>query len=340
MRKLALAAALATTVLATPAMARDNSWYVGVDAGVLLVEDQDLTFSSIPPGGSVVPSIDYHKGYDFDANIGYDFGGFRLEAEAAYKRAKIDFDKTGGGFGGAASALSFMLNGLLDFGPDDGLQGFVGGGVGVSRGKLASDIVNDSDTGFAWQAIAGVRYPVTNNVDVSLKYRFFNQDDIKVIPAYQSIYGEAGSTGDTKLRTHSLLLGLTYNFGGETAPPPPVAECNPGPYIVFFEWDKSDITPDAATILDNAVSAYSSCGSAQVMLAGHADRSGAASYNVGLSQRRADSTKAYLASKGIPDGVITTQAFGESKPRVDTADGVREVQNRRVEISYGPGAGM
>ena len=79
---------------------------------------------------------------------------------------------------------------------------------------------------------------------------------------------------------------------------------------------------------------------AQVMLAGHADRSGAASYNVGLSQRRADAAKAYLASKGIPDGVMTTQAFGESKPRVDTADGVREVQNRRVEISYGPGSGQ
>ncbi|WP_303761301.1 OmpA family protein, partial [Sphingobium yanoikuyae] len=116
--------------------------------------------------------------------------------------------------------------------------------------------------------------------------------------------------------------------------------CSPGPYIVFFEWDKSDITPDAATILDNAVSAYSACGNAQVMLAGHADRSGAASYNVGLSQRRADAAKAYLASKGIPDGVMTTQAFGESKPRVDTADGVREVQNRRVEISYGPGSGQ
>ena len=144
-----------------------------------------------------------------------------VEAEAAYKRAKIDLDKTG--FGGAASALSFMLIGLLDFGPDDGLQGFVGGGVGVSRGKLASDLVNDSDTGFAWQAIAGVRYPVTNNVDVSLKYRFFNQDDIKLIPAYQSIYGEAGSTAETKLRTHSILLGLTYNFGApeEAAPPPP-----------------------------------------------------------------------------------------------------------------------
>ena len=50
--------------------------------------------------------------------------------------------------------------------------------------------------------------------------------------------------------------------------------------------------------------------------------------------------RAYLEGKGIPTGVISTQAFGESAPRVETADGVRELQNRRVEITYGPGSGM
>jgi outer membrane protein OmpA-like peptidoglycan-associated protein len=109
---------------------------------------------------------------------------------------------------------------------------------------------------------------------------------------------------------------------------------------VFFEWDKSDITPDAATILDNAVSAYQTCGNAQVMLAGHADKSGPEDYNVGLSERRNASVRAYLSSRGIADGNISTQAFGESAPRVETADGVRELQNRRVEITYGPGSGM
>ncbi|EQB15003.1 hypothetical protein L288_00595, partial [Sphingobium quisquiliarum P25] len=223
MRKLALAAALATSALATPALARDDSWYIGIDSGVVLVEDQDITFTpgfddtgALVPGG-VTGTADYHKGWDGDAVIGYDFGGFRLEAEAAYKRAKVDLDKTG--IGGSASALSFMLNGLLDFGADDGLQGFVGGGVGVSRAKLANDVVNDSDTGFAWQAIAGVRYPLTNNLDVSLKYRFFNQDDINLIPAYTTFAGPAGADVETKLRTHSLLLGLAYNFGEPAAPP-------------------------------------------------------------------------------------------------------------------------
>ncbi|RSV23411.1 OmpA family protein, partial [Sphingomonas koreensis] len=128
--------------------------------------------------------------------------------------------------------------------------------------------------------------------------------------------------------------------GCKPPPPPPPPVCSPGPYIVFFEWDKSDITPEAAGILDNAISQYQTCGNAQVMLAGHADRSGSASYNVGLSQRRADSVKAYLTGRGIADGTISTEAFGESRPRVETADGVRELQNRRVEITYGPGSGM
>ena len=125
-------------------------------------------------------------------------------------------------------------------------------------------------------------------------------------------------------------------------PPPPMVQpvCNKGPYIVFFDWDKSDITPEAATILDNAVGAYGNCASVPIMLAGHTDRSGSTQYNAGLAERRNGSVRGYLNSHGVPDGNITAQGFGESQPRVPTADGVRELQNRRVEITYGPGSGM
>jgi outer membrane protein OmpA-like peptidoglycan-associated protein len=108
---------------------------------------------------------------------------------------------------------------------------------------------------------------------------------------------------------------------------------------VFFDWDKSDITPQAAAILDNAAAAYSQTGQARVVLAGHADRSGAADYNVGLSQRRADNVAGYLEGRGVPRTAMSTEAFGESRPLVETADGVREPQNRRVEITFGPGSG-
>ena len=109
---------------------------------------------------------------------------------------------------------------------------------------------------------------------------------------------------------------------------------------MFFNWDESDITPEAANVLDTAISAYADCGTASIMLAGHADRSGPQQYNVGLSERRNDSVRGYLADRGVPDDRIASEAFGESSPAVPTADGVRELQNRRVEITYGPGSGM
>jgi outer membrane protein OmpA-like peptidoglycan-associated protein len=100
------------------------------------------------------------------------------------------------------------------------------------------------------------------------------------------------------------------------------------------------ITAEAATILDSAVTAYANCGTANVMLAGHTDRAGSVSYNMALAARRNDSVREYLEGRGVPGGRITGEAFGESQPRVPTADGVREAQNRRVEITYGPGSGM
>jgi OmpA-OmpF porin, OOP family len=377
MRKLAITLALATTAITTPALARDDSWYIGVEGGASIIEDANVAIRGATPAATGIGKINSDTGYDFDGIIGYDFGGFRLEAEVGYKAADLNsyssstttaarnvangplanvVPRTFPNAGGETTALSFMLNGVLDFGDDDGVQGFVGGGIGVARVKHDAALtefgsfLNDSDTGLAWQAIAGVRAPISGNWDVGLKYRFFNAPNVDLV----DIGGRANST---RYRSHSLLGSLIYNFGGEAPPPPvvapppppppetpppppPVAQCTPGPYIVFFEWDKSDITADAASILDNAVSAYGNCGNAQVMLAGHADKSGTPKYNVGLSERRNVSVRSYLSGRGIPDGVVTNQAFGEGAPRVETADGVRELQNRRVEITYGPGSGQ
>ena len=336
---------MASTAFASPALAKDDTWYVELNAGGMIVEDIDNL-----SGSNEVGTLDTKIGYDVGGIVGYDFGPFRLEAEASFRRAEekgyvdnnvsLDNSQVGGG----AEALSFMINGLVDFGPDDGLQGFVGGGAGVGRVKVgvltafpSIDIV-DSDTGFAWQALAGVRAPINDNVDIGLKYRFYNQFGNDLV----AFDGRDARVG---FRSHSLMATLAYNFGEPAAPPPPPPPppppvCETGPYIVFFNWDKSDITPEAATILDNAVSAYADCGTAAIMLAGYTDRSGSATYNMGLAERRNASVRGYLTSRGVPDGRITSEAFGEANPRVPTADGVRELQNRRVEITYGPGSGM
>jgi opacity protein-like surface antigen len=400
MRKLAIALALSSTVLATPALARDGAWYVGGDFGAMIVEDVEFDVGTTED--AIV--VDHEYGFDGSGFVGYDLGAFRLEAEVAYKKARIDELETTIGLpgavgqgrtiaqtfvdagGGNTTALSFMVNGLLDFGDDDGISGFLGGGVGIARVNFNNQrqfanqgaFIDDSDTRFAWQLLAGVRQAISDNIDVTVRYRFFNVSDLEMV-------GFPNGAGfQTRLRTHSLLGGLTFNFGGAprigdqtcwdgsviradlvcpprpmepvrevpVPTPAPVVNCpngttlpagsvcpTVGPFIVFFDWDRSDITPQAAGILDNAAEQYRTTGNAQVVLAGHADRSGSDQYNVGLSQRRAEAVRQYLAGRGVGESAIRTEAFGESRPLVETADGVREPQNRRVEITFGPGSG-
>nr|WP_310523994.1 OmpA family protein [Polymorphobacter sp.] len=375
MRKFAVALALATTALAGPALARDKAWYVGVEGGPNLMQNQlfDITRPGLVNGNPVVVEdglrVRHEIGYDVGGNIGYDFGMFRAEFEVAYKDNNLDqvtveqnipairlFQTTGvpplgvytDAADGNARVLSFMGNGLFDFGGQDGdVGGFIGGGAGIARvqhhiyqiAKYGQAFNDDSDTGFAWQVLAGVYKPITDHIDIGLKYRFFNVPNV-------TTFTTNGLETETRYRSHSLLLTLAYNFFEPDAPPPPPppppaplppcppAAVTPGPFLVFFDWDKSLITAEAAAILDRAAEQYAATGQTSVVLAGHADTSGTAEYNMRLSQRRADAVKAYLVTKGVPDTSTTTEAFGETRLLVETADGVREPQNRRVEITF------
>lgn len=103
-------------------------------------------------------------------------------------------------------------------------------------------------------------------------------------------------------------------------------------YLVFFDWDRADITPEAMEILRNAASAAVQVDAVRIDATGHADRSGSTGYNQRLSQRRADAVRQALISLGIPQSEIGVFAKGETDPLVPTPDGVREPQNRRVQI--------
>src|SRR6476659_852121 len=171
MRTLAIAALIESTALATPAAARDGSDYVGVDAGVIKPTSLKLDFAN--PTTSVNDGLRLkHKfGLDADLVVGYDFGMFRLELEAGYKRsrlksARIDpaaaiADGSAAIAGtvdanGRATVGSGMLNALFDFGGNDGFGGSVGLGAGYARvrysaGLSPSSVFNfrDEDSGFA-----------------------------------------------------------------------------------------------------------------------------------------------------------------------------------------------
>src|SRR5690606_13623962 len=90
MRKLVIGMAMASTALASPALARDGQWYIEGQGGPMIVEDLD--FDILDADGEVVETAgaDTDKGYDFGGVVGYDFGGFRLEADVGYRSAPID----------------------------------------------------------------------------------------------------------------------------------------------------------------------------------------------------------------------------------------------------------
>ncbi|MGH6915260.1 MAG: OmpA family protein, partial [Geminicoccales bacterium] len=106
-------------------------------------------------------------------------------------------------------------------------------------------------------------------------------------------------------------------------------------YLVFFAWDQATLTPVALTVLDQVQTDFALGRPIRVVVAGHADRSGLESYNENLSLRRAQSVAQALGQRGIAASTMKLEAYGESQPRVPTADGVREPQNRRVEIIFG-----
>tara|TARA_X000000950_G_scaffold289312_1_gene411865 strand:- start:5147 stop:5494 length:348 start_codon:yes stop_codon:yes gene_type:complete len=106
-------------------------------------------------------------------------------------------------------------------------------------------------------------------------------------------------------------------------------------FVVYFEWDESDLTSEAAAVIDRAVrqiAARGDCSVSTVGIGGHADRSGAAAYNVRLSARRAAVVRDALVARGVSADMISTEAFGETANARPTEDGVREPLNRRSEV--------
>jgi outer membrane protein OmpA-like peptidoglycan-associated protein len=137
---------------------------------------------------------------------------------------------------------------------------------------------------------------------------------------------------DTESRNQSFLLGLRYAFNAAPAAPAalaaPVAARS---FLIFFDWNLAELTARARQIIGEAAEA-SRAQPARIEVAGHADRSGTPQYNVALSRRRAETVAEELIRRGIARQDISITAFGETQPLVATAEGVREPQNRRVEI--------
>lgn len=126
-----------------------------------------------------------------------------------------------------------------------------------------------------------------------------------------------------------LAVALTMALAGVAIAQHPAAAA---PLMLFFDWGKPDIRSDDQAILDQAVTAWRASPGSRLFLSGHTDRSGSAAFNLSASRKRAQMVRDELVKRGVPAGSISVAAYGEERPLVPTEDGVREVQNRRVEI--------
>jgi outer membrane autotransporter protein len=193
------------------------------------------------------------------------------------------------------------------------LQG-IGGGDSV---RLSGVAFGTGAYGTALQVGSGVTGTLTRNLSV--------YGDI----AWQHDVGGAGFRG------WAFNGGLRYAFGVAPAAivaPPTSPPALARSYLIFFDWDKADLTDRARQIVAEAAAASTRVTLTQISVSGHTDTSGTPRYNQGLSLRRAEVVAAELVREGVPRNVISIRGLGQTQLLVPTGPGVREPRNRRVEI--------
>ncbi|MBX9752737.1 MAG: OmpA family protein [Roseococcus sp.] len=340
--------------------------YIGAGAGVNFSENSDLRSNNTLAAGLAAAGVRgrgeaiFEPGFVGVGSIGWGFGnGFRIEAEGNYRQNEVE--KIGGFQGaglrntasGTQSSYGVMGNLIYDFRIPNvpWFVPYIGGGVGyvwrewdgVSASTVGGATIRSRaiEGTFAYQAIGGAAFPVASvpGLAVTAEYRYFASQPVdfnaRVIGPNGA--GLAGGQLRASDANHSVMVGLRYAFNQpRPAPAPqPVAAPAPAPartYLVFFDWDRADLTDRARQIIGDAATNARTVSSTRIEVSGHADRTGTAAYNQRLSVRRAEAVAGELVRRGIARNEITVQGFGFERPLVPTAMGVREPQNRRVEI--------
>jgi outer membrane protein OmpA-like peptidoglycan-associated protein len=222
------------------------------------------------------------------------------------------------------------VNAVYDFKFSSERFGFsLGAGLGMDNPRLEREVggAKDSDWVPAVQGIVGATYRLSQHWDLALNYRYLHMQD----PEFKVF-----ANTDVELTKHTLTLGFRYGYNEPPAPPAeqPVVAAPPAPkqFIVFFGYNKCNITAEADAVLSEAASAAKSSGSASVRIVGHTDTSGSNAYNQKLSECRANAAKTNLVGKGVSEGSISSSGKGETELMVQTGDGVKEPQNRRATI--------
>lgn len=333
-----------------------GAFYVGGQGGWSTLENPSGTATGTIGNRSLSGSYNLtsEDGFNAGLRVGYEWGPWRLEEEFSYRQNNITRASIGGspafpnGFStpvdGNRTSYAFMTNLIYDFTLGWPITPHIGAGIGAvilrdgysttntfPGTNLSGTIVSNTSTQFGYQAIAGIRYNVNPSLAFDVDYRYFATTE----PDFQARAFKYNS----EQRSHNIVASFTVKFGAPApvaAPPAPPA---PPPaqrkvFLVFFDWDKYSITPEGMQVLQQAAAAWRSGAPVQIQVTGFTDRSGSAAYNQRLSERRANAVATALEGMGVPRAQMAVTGRGENDNRVPTADGVREPQNRRVEIVF------
>ncbi|WP_417450280.1 OmpA family protein [Kordiimonas sp.] len=362
MRKILLPLLLGTA--STMAMA-DDHLYGGFEAG--LTSSRDTEMERTVTGLDL--EDDKKLGGMLGLYFGKAMGRWRVEGEMAVRKNRIegiDVDNGGGlalplgesKAAGNQKSTALMANAWYQLAGNEDWKLFAGLGLGVANidvnnFRTGSKVIgNDSGWSTAGQGMIQLIREFEGGMELGVGARHFRTFD-------NTMNSEDGNVGYA-VRNNELFVRLGWKFGGEepkAAPAPapaPVATPKPapvvtpvvkeepkpepkpavlpGPFIVFFDFDKADITADAARIIREAAKAFKEQKVVRLATTGHTDTVGTEAYNMRLAQRRAEAVKAALIAEGVNADNIMTDAKGESNLLVSTGDGVREPQNRRAEI--------
>jgi outer membrane protein OmpA-like peptidoglycan-associated protein len=322
------------------AAARADGFYLGGEAGWTALQDQHDR-----NGGSPTVRKGFSAGFVAGARGGYQWGPWRFEEEYSYRGSDLNHLALAGtpipGSTGSRNSHAIMTNVIYDLNVGWPVTPHIGAGIGAvdivesASAPGTGRIADDNDWQFGYQAIAGVGYNLSPDLTIDLDYRYLATTD----PHFRTVTGVPYKSG---YETHNVMASLIYRFA--PPPPPPVmtpaAAPAPAPaptrkvFLVFFDWDRDTITPEGMQIVRQAADAYKAGAAVQIQVTGYTDRSGSPAYNQRLSERRANNVAGALARLGVPRDQMAVSGRGENDNRVPTADGVREPQNRRVEILF------
>jgi OmpA-OmpF porin, OOP family len=344
--------ALAVLTASVPSVASaTEGWYGRADLGYSF--DGEVALGDSPGfGGWGDATMD--RDWSQHLGLGYAFqNGFRLEGELGHRFNQLDGP---GVFGhafdeGDVHAWSAMANLFYDFNRGGrGVQPYVGVGVGAARINVSGTdnipapiwFVDGEDTVFAYQGMVGIAFDLGERWALDIGYRYFKADGVE----YDSIQFPT-VPGELDYEHQAVTLGLRYQFAAPAPPPPPpppplpppppppppVATCPTSEFVVYFEWDRSNLNQAALETIDAAVARARQCNVGNVVVVGHTDTSGSAQYNQGLSERRASVVRDALVARGIGAASIRTEGRGQTDLARPTRDGVREPLNRRTAVT-------